>query len=539
MIHIKDVSFSYGGKEEKALSQVSLHINKGECVLLVGLSGCGKTTLTRLLNGVVPAFYEGKLSGEVLIEGKAVSEYKDGSLSQKVGSVFQNPRSQFFNVDTTGEIAFGCENIGISHEQILERVSKASHDLEMGGLPERDIFSLSGGEKQLVAIASVYAMNPDIYVMDEPSANLDMEVTERLKKIIALLKSQGKTIIIAEHRIAYLRDLADRVVYMKNGSIVHDYPKEDFLNLTDEERREMGLRAVFPEQLGIPCPVAPAPKNIALSSELHTFSIPCPAAPAQKEHVLREARMGINPLHENRSAEVLATQNLAVSYSKRKPLIESISTTAHAGEVIGIIGRNGQGKSTFAKCVCGLLGESAGKILVDGSVLSKKHRAGKIYLVMQEPGYQLFADSVEKELRVSFGHKKTDADEERSEQLLERLGLTGKRERHPLSLSGGEKQRLSVAAALMQDAHIFFLDEPTSGLDMENMNRVSALLKCLRAEGKTVFVITHDYEFLLNTCDRVLWLENGKIRQDTQLTEEILPALQEFFKVRKPFAGDS
>ena len=363
MIDIKDVSFSYGGKDGKALNQVSLHISKGECVLLVGLSGCGKTTLTRLLNGLVPSFYEGKLSGEVLIEGKPVSEYKDGSLSQKVGSVFQNPRSQFFNVDTTGEIAFGCENIGISHEQILERVSKASYDLEMGGLMNRDIFSLSGGEKQLVAIASVYAMNPDIYVMDEPSANLDMEVTERLKKIITLLKRQGKTIIIAEHRIAYLRDLVDRVVYMKNGSIIREYSRKAFLALSDSERKKMGLRAVFPERLSIK-----SPDRI------------CPT-------------------------EVLLTENLAVSYSKREPLIASISTTAHAGEVIGIIGRNGQGKSTFAKCVCGLLKEAAGKIIVNGSPLSSKQRAGKIYLVMQEPGYQLFADSVEKELRVSFGTK--------------------------------------------------------------------------------------------------------------------------------------
>lgn len=491
MIDIKDVSFSYGGKDVKALNQVSLHIGKGECVLLVGLSGCGKTTLTRLLNGLVPSFYEGKLSGEVLIEGKPVSEYKDGSLSQKVGSVFQNPRSQFFNVDTTGEIAFGCENIGISHEQILERVSKASYDLEMGGLMNRDIFSLSGGEKQLVAIASVYAMNPDIYVMDEPSANLDMEVTERLKKIITLLKRQGKTIIIAEHRIAYLRDLVDRVVYMKNGSIIREYSRKAFLALSDSERKKMGLRAVFPERLSIK-----SPDRI------------CPT-------------------------EVLLTENLAVSYSKQEPLIASISTTAHAGEVIGIIGRNGQGKSTFAKCVCGLLKEAAGKIIVNGSSLSLKQRAGKIYLVMQEPGYQLFADSVEKELRVSFGHKKSDADKERAKQLLEQLGLSEKKERHPLSLSGGEKQRLSVAAALMQAAHIFFLDEPTSGLDLENMNRVSALLSDLRSEGKTVFVITHDYEFLLNTCDRVLWLDHGTIRKDVRLTVEILPALQEFFKINQ------
>ncbi|MDO4338915.1 MAG: energy-coupling factor ABC transporter ATP-binding protein [Eubacteriales bacterium] len=489
MIDIKNVSFSYGGKTEKALDQVSLHISEGECVLLTGVSGCGKTTLTRLLNGLVPSFYEGKLSGEVLVEGRPVSEYKDGSLAQKVGSVFQNPRSQFFNGDTTGEIAFGCENISLSHEQIAERVSKASCDLEMGGLMNRDIFSLSGGEKQLIAIASVYAMNPDIYVMDEPSANLDMEVTRRLQKILALLKSQGKTIVIAEHRIAYLRDLADRVIYMKNGSVIHEYSGEDFLRLNDSERKKMGLRAVSPERL-------------------------CIKASCQRQ-----------------PAKTLITQNLAVSWSKREPLIANVSTTAHAGEVIGIIGRNGQGKSTFAKCVCGLLKETAGKIVVNGNVLSQKQRAGKIYLVMQEPGYQLFADSVEKELTVSFGRKTSEADRKRAEQLLEHLALAEKKERHPLSLSGGEKQRLSVAAALMQDARILFLDEPTSGLDLENMNRVSALLERLRSEGKTAFVITHDYEFLLNTCGRVLWLEHGTVRLDARLTEEILPALQEFFKI--------
>lgn len=491
MIDIEKVTFSYGRKKELALDNVSLHIGKGECVLFVGLSGCGKTTMTRLMNGLVPAFYEGKMSGKVLIDGKDVSQYKDGSLSQKVGSVFQNPRSQFFNVDTTGEIAFGCENTGISHEQILERVAEASCDLEMDALLDRDIFSLSGGEKQLVAIASVYAMNPDIYVMDEPSANLDMEVTERLMRIIALLKNQGKTIVIAEHRISYLRDLADRIVYMKDGAIEKVYPISDFLMLADEEREQMGLRAVFPERIQVR-------RNLPFKAQ-----------------------------------NIMETKELSVSYSKRETLISAISTGVRAGEVVGIIGYNGQGKSTFAKCVCGLIKEAAGEVFLNGTRLLQKQRAGKIYLVMQEPGYQLFADSVEKELRVSFGHTKTAADSVRAEQLLEQLNLKGKKEQHPLSLSGGEKQRLSIAAALMQDSRIFFLDEPTSGLDYANMNRVSALLNDLRAEDKTAFVITHDYEFLMNTCDRILWLENGAVRMDSPITKEILPALQEYFKINK------
>ena len=239
MIELENVTFSYGQKREPSLQNIDLRVADGECVLLAGHSGCGKSTLTRLINGLAPAFYEGRLLGAVSIDGKPVADY-GGALSGKVGSVFQNPRSQFFNRETTGEIAFGCENLGLPPEELRRRVAGAARDLGMEDLLDRDIFKLSGGEKQLVAIASVYAMNPDIYVMDEPSANLDMEVVQRLRDIVRELKRRGKTVIIAEHRLFWLRDVADRVVSMREGRIVRDTSMQAFQALDEAQRADMG-----------------------------------------------------------------------------------------------------------------------------------------------------------------------------------------------------------------------------------------------------------------------------------------------------------
>lgn len=488
MIDIKDVTYCYSKRSLPALRDITLHIERGQCVLLAGLSGCGKTSITRLINGLIPSFYEGEIEGSVYVNGTAVTEYETGELSAIVGSVFQNPRSQFFNMDTTGEVAFGCENLGLPVEEICQRVKNTAYELGIEKLMDKDIFKLSGGEKQMIAIASVYAMQPEIYVLDEPTANLDMLATQRLKQILVSLKQKGKTIVIAEHRLSWLRDLADRVIYMQQGKIIKDCEMDAFALCSDEERYRLGLRTFYPERL---LPYAVNRKN-------------------------KEVR------------PVLTVSELSVGYRK-KEVVSNLSFSAMSGEIIALIGHNGEGKSTLARCICGLLKESRGEIRCVQEVLPWKKRSKHNYLVMQEPGYQLFSDSVEKELQVSF--YKNENDQIRTMQILKELNLYDRIGKHPLSLSGGEKQRLSIAAALAKDCPVMFFDEPTSGLDYENMKRVADILTELAAKGRTIFIITHDYELLLALCTRIIKIENMEIIQDTKLTREILPELQAFFNI--------
>ena len=213
MIELENVSFSYDGQEHDGLHDINLKILDGECVLFCGRSGCGKTTITRLVNGLIPQFYQGELHGRVLVDGQEISNLPMYQIAAKVGSVFQNPRTQFFNVDTDSEIAFGIENEARPPQELAERVEQTTEDLHIQKLRSRNIFELSGGEKQKIAFASVYAMNPKIYLLDEPSSNLDMTSIQELKEHLRLIKSQGKTILIAEHRLYYLMELADRIVY--------------------------------------------------------------------------------------------------------------------------------------------------------------------------------------------------------------------------------------------------------------------------------------------------------------------------------------
>ena len=219
MIELKNITFSYERREQGGLRNINLTVKNGECILLCGRSGCGKTTITRLVNGLIPRFYDGELTGQVVIDGKDIADLTMYEISEKVGSVFQNPRTQFFNTDSDSEIAFGLENQGMPTEELRQRVETTAADLEIQSLRNRSLHALSGGEKQKVAFASVYAMNPDIYLLDEPSSNLDMDAIQDLRKHLKLVKQQGKTILIAEHRLYYLMDVVDRIVYMEQGQI--------------------------------------------------------------------------------------------------------------------------------------------------------------------------------------------------------------------------------------------------------------------------------------------------------------------------------
>ena len=485
MIEFQNVSFSYPDSAEGGLKNISLTVPDGQCVLLCGRSDCGKTTLTRLINGLIPQFFAGELSGKVLLDGESLAELPMYRIAERVGSVFQNPRTQFFNVDTDSEIAFGMENEAVPQEQMGQRVAETARALRIENLLGRNIFALSGGEKQKIAFASVYAMNPEVYLLDEPSSNLDMTAISALREHLRLIKSQGKTVIIAEHRLYYLTDAADRIIYLENGHIAGDWTPEQLRLLSAEKRQSMGLRAL----------------------DLHDEKPICAATPKQ--------------------SPVLELQNVSLAY-KKQPVLRDISLQAAPGEVIAVVGHNGAGKTTFSRALCGLHKETSGSYLWNGDPQKPKERMKHSYMVMQDVNYQLFAESVETEC--TFGIKHPDT--ELAEETLEELGLISLRERHPNTLSGGQKQRLAAATAMVCGKELLVFDEPTSGLDFDSMVRLSALIRRLSGMGKVIFVVTHDYEFVCRTCTRVLHLEDGGIRDDFPITEELLPAMKTIFDVR-------
>ena len=462
-VEMKNVSFTYEGCEKKALIDFDLFVKTGEFVVLAGESGCGKSTVTRLINATSPYFFKGKPEGEILIEGKNIKEIKRYELASMVGSVFQNPRTQFFNTDTDSEIAFGLENQGVGTETINTRIHEVSDRLGMEKLLGRDIFKLSGGEKQKIAFASVYAMNPDIYVLDEPSSNLDEAGIEELKKCLALVKEEGKTVVIAEHRLYYLTELADRFVYIKEGHLTKEFTSEEFKMLPDGKLKEMGLRST-------------------------TFS-PVSSNGEAFTDVSEEGALRLDSICLKREGRILMS-DLNLQFRK--------------GHVYGIIGRNGVGKTTLLRTLSGLHKEYDGVITEHGVTLKSKQLKKRVYLVMQDVNYQLFGESVESECKL--GSKKTQ--EEKIVEALKSTELLNLRERHPNTLSGGQKQRLSVAVSMVYDKDILLFDEPTSGLDGKNMKRISNIIKELASRGKYVIVVSHDHEFLGECCDHVIDLEH-------------------------------
>ena len=483
MIKIDHISFSYGEENENTggVRDIDLNIEDGQFVVLCGESGCGKTTITRLINGLIPHYYEGQMAGEVWVNGEKVSEQPLYDTAAVVGSVFQNPRSQFFNVDTTSEITFGCENLGQPEKDIRERFAKTVRDFRLEKLMDRNIFHLSGGEKQKIACAGVSIMEPDVLVMDEPSSNLDAASILDLRKILAFWKSQGKTIIVSEHRLYYLRGLADRFIYLAEGQVSRDYSAAEFEQLTEQQRSNMGLRTFALERL-LP-PVLPQQEKTALA--LHNFRF---------------------------------------AYKNEPETLHIMDCEIPTNRIVGIIGNNGAGKSTFSRCFCGLE-KRCGEIVWNGRKYRPKARLSTCYMVMQEVNHQLFTESVLDEVLISM----EEENQERAEEILNRLDLLAFKDRHPMSLSGGQKQRVAIASAIASKRSILFFDEPTSGLDYKHMKEVANVLRQVRDTGITVYVITHDLELILDCCTDIVHFENGSIIDQFQMDEAGLEKIRNYF----------
>jgi len=497
MIEFRNVTFAYSSTdangraiEQGSINGLDLTIQNGEFIVLTGGSGCGKTTVTRLINGLIPHYYSGTLNGEVMIDGKSVPDTPIFETAKKVGSVFQNPRSQFFNVNTTDEIAFAAENQCCEPAEISKAITATAASMHIEKLLDRNIFELSGGEKQIIACAGINVLSPDIIVLDEPSSNLDSEAIEKLKAVLTDWKSQGKTIVIAEHRLYFLRELADRMLILENGRIAKELRSDEIKTLTLADTEQMGIRP------------------LSLTDVTYT-----------RENISKQD-------------EMLTLENFVFSYKDGKHGINIPKLELPTGSIIAIIGHNGAGKSTLARNICGLEKKCKGVIKLGGKTLKAKDRLKNCYMIMQDVNHQLFTESVKDEVMLSITDKQmTDTDKlQKSTEILTQLDLSAYSDTHPMALSGGQKQRTAIASGIASSKPIIIFDEPTSGLDLAHMKQVAAEILKLHDMSKTVFIVTHDLEFILSCCDHVVRLEEGQVVEKNALDKDTYLRLRQFFE---------
>lgn len=516
-VSIRHVSFRHKGVEDGrlALDDVCIDVPAGQVVVLCGRSGCGKTTVTRLVNGLIPHFYEGDLWGEVFVGGIDPCVAPIAETAACVGSVFQNPRSQFFNVDTTSELAFACENMGWDVRRIDSALEDTVERFGLRPLLDRSLFRLSGGEKQKIACASASAHRPGVMVLDEPASNLDMRAIRMLSGIVAEWKAEGRTVIVAEHRLGYLMGIADRFVLLESGHVVWDRTSDQVAAMTEDELHRLGLRSIrpvrFARQSGAPDSNSPKSTEDASGVEIRRMRFSHKSGSSPLESIGAAAQDGCSSRSEPKGIDVEGVR-------------------FRAGSVVGVIGDNGAGKSTFARCLCGLEKRCDDDVTIEGAAASPSRRKRVCYMVMQDVNHQLFTESVAEEVALSLRSSGREASEEAVARVLSNLDLSGLEQSHPMALSGGQKQRAAIASAVASGRRVCVFDEPTSGLDWAHMLDTARNLQELSIQGITCLVITHDPELVARCCDTVMFIEDGRVSWSGPLSDtDVSRRLEEYF----------
>lgn len=488
MIDVASLSFSYvselTGDRVEALKDVDLSADAGSLTLVCGASGCGKSTLMKALTGLVPQMTPGELDGVVRINGRNLADVALTDVGHLCSSVFQNPRTQFFCDTVAEELAFCGENYGRERTTLRQQSERAAKLMGISHLLERKLTTLSGGQLQKVALACALASGAPVLLADEPTSNLDPAAISEVRAALKVLKEQGLTIVVVEHRLHFLRGLADQVLLMESGRVTRRWNGAEFFSMGQAQRRSLGLRTL----------VDPGPPE--------TWVGQVQAGRQKKQAGRQEKQVGRQENREATPSQVrLSCRGLSFAYGAN-PVFEGLDADFPAGQITCIAGANGVGKTTLVRVLCGLAAPSSGSISMDGVPASRKTRRSACALVMQDTGRQLFSDTLAGELTIGASH----ASGQSGEQLLADFDLANLGERHPLSLSGGQKQRLVIAAARATGRPIVILDEPTSGVDARHLDSITATLRRIADEGAAVVVVTHDGEFAAACADRLITL---------------------------------
>lgn len=486
MIRFEQVSYRYPFQDNWAVKNLNLEVLPGQLVLITGVSGCGKTTLMRLANGLCPHYYAGDVSGKVTICGEDTQKSSVSAISEKIGTLFQDPEDQFFALNVKDEMGFALKVAGSAPSVVNRRVAQIAKRLSIEKLLSHSISALSEGQKQRVALAEILVSEPQALILDEPSANLDPEATDRLARELLRLKQLGFAILVVDHRLHWLNGVADEVIVMQHGEIKERGSFEILENQT--LRKEYGLREAYVPDVRDTLHEGDPKDPILMTSDL-TFDY---------ERANRHSKLAkFKRLFKGQPAE------------HKELLLKNIHFKIGHG-ITALIGENGSGKTTLARLITGL-NVGTGELYLKGEKTSAQTLLKHTGLVLQNADHQLQMRSVREEIKAClFAANQTQHTNETIDQLLEAFSLTELSERHPQSLSGGQKQRLVIACALAKNPDILILDEPTSGLDGANMKRVAQALQEQADRGKAVLLITHDLELLALCADQALRMNSLK-----------------------------
>lgn len=514
IISFKNFGFKYTAQAEPTLKGINLDIYKGEKVLICGPSGCGKSTLFHCLNGLIPASYNGEATGELTIKGKSFREYDIFSLSKITGTVLQDSDGQFIGLTVGEDIAFAMENDNVSQREMKARVIEAAKKVGIDAFLDHAPHELSGGQKQRVSLAGVMVDNVEIFLFDEPLANLDPASGKKTIELIDQIhKDTGATIIIVEHRIEdVLHRNVDRVVLMGDGSIIADTTPDKLLSsdllIKNGIREPLFVTALKYSGIEIKEEMRPGMMDTLILSD------------SEKRRIRQWIESVPDKTQVNDSPTLLETKSISFSYPNGKEALKNIDFSIKKGEMISIVGRNGAGKSTFCKVICGFEKENKGLILFEGkdiSNLSIKERADKIAYVMQNPNQMITKPMIRDEVALGLvldGGYSEEEINKRVDEALKVCGLYPFRSWPISALSFGQKKRVTIASILVLKPSIIILDEPTAGQDFRHYTAIMEFLKSLNNMGITIILITHDMHLMIEYSDRAVVFTEGKMVAD-------------------------